>query len=1025
MSKSRMKNLFKFRTKSTTDLSEWNKNDEKLLKSVESGDVKKVSAILAKKTLNPTKLGPRGHNVFHIACAFGNEQIVEILLKYSDDVSDLTIQGTTALQLAAAKGHTNIVQRLLQVNADVDMVDSNNMTALHHACAGLHLQCVQMLLTGQASPQTKEKTGKTPLFYAAHRGDVAICKWLVDKGADVNAADMYQMTPLIVAAKEGHKEVVEFLLKKGAIPDHVDRERRNALMYAMMAGHQSMKEVFAKAPTRASWDVHPSSIKTNAVVVVQDTPSKPEPSADQTNHVEVPPTAEKTSAPEREVMSKPVTLSEADQKTKQALKELEEEHDQLNEEFHKLSLQKMKLQDKVDFLNGRLDHVKQEQSENDQVVQEYEDTVNDLRNLLEEEQERSSELAIQLLHSTDRDKQVILSCSGKGSINTRSHDNAVTTSDSWDDSDEELFDPSAKKQKTKGNADDARMVALLRSQVLAVRQENDQLKEKLQSLPNGLLETSPYILPSEKDTGSLTTDSDELQSLRNRITSMEAEREELKSQVLKAKEGSQFEQLADAINHEGLVVENKSLKEQLEDLKTKLDTSQQQSADSTGHEDLLEENRKLTAELEVMRSKLESVEQQQHAEHERCSSADGDSGDSGISGVKPEGSKTTEAANVAFLQAQNEQLTDQCSLLTDELDKLRTTFDAILKAGDNLQTDYDALQNEKERLQEELERTVQEKEELVKENEFLLSDGNALHDDLKKLVHELEKMQDRLKQVDKEKEASARLTTAVSLSGKVGEFSRLLEERDGLKQQLDELTTEWSRLQHDQEILVEEVQSLQEQVAALSTERDKLQTEADDVETLLQQHDVLQQDYSQLEQDYAELLKEKEKVEQELLDGQGVSVEDATGGGGGDDDVAHDTKDLVRENTNLGYEKEQLDLTVLELSKANALLEEEVGQLQQELDHTQRQRQQQQHGEADVDVTLQSTVIAQKDEQVRSLQEQMTCLQRQLAEFDDNHKDVVGAYRTHLISAVQGHMDSNVKEALHQIIELRSMEQFC
>ena len=30
---------------------------------------------------------------FHLACAVGNELIVDVLLKYSDDVSDLTIQG--------------------------------------------------------------------------------------------------------------------------------------------------------------------------------------------------------------------------------------------------------------------------------------------------------------------------------------------------------------------------------------------------------------------------------------------------------------------------------------------------------------------------------------------------------------------------------------------------------------------------------------------------------------------------------------------------------------------------------------------------------------------------------------------------------------------------------------------------------------------------------------------------------------------------------------------------------------------
>lgn len=44
-------------------LSEWNKNDEKLLKAIEIGDVDKVQSLLQKKTLVPTKLGPRGLSV--------------------------------------------------------------------------------------------------------------------------------------------------------------------------------------------------------------------------------------------------------------------------------------------------------------------------------------------------------------------------------------------------------------------------------------------------------------------------------------------------------------------------------------------------------------------------------------------------------------------------------------------------------------------------------------------------------------------------------------------------------------------------------------------------------------------------------------------------------------------------------------------------------------------------------------------------------------------------------------------------
>ena len=54
------------------------------------------------------------------------------------------------------------------------------------------------------------------------------------------------------------------------------------------------------------------------------------------------------------------------------------------------------------------------------------------------------------------------------------------------------------------------------------------------------------------------------------------------------------------------------------------------------------------------------------------------------------------------------------------------------------------------------------------------------------------------------------------------------------------------------------------------------------------------------------------------------------------------------------------------------------------------------------------------------------CLYRwSFQELEELHLGQINAYRTHLLSAVQGHMDPDVKEALHSIIEMRSMEQFC
>ncbi|XP_065498270.1 uveal autoantigen with coiled-coil domains and ankyrin repeats isoform X2 [Caloenas nicobarica] len=60
-----------------------------------------------------------------------------------------------------------------------------------------------------------------------------------------------------------------------------------------------------------------------------------------------------------------------------------------------------------------------------------------------------------------------------------------------------------------------------------------------------------------------------------------------------------------------------------------------------------------------------------------------------------------------------------------------------------------------------------------------------------------------------------------------------------------------------------------------------------------------------------------------------------------------------------------------------------------------------------------------QSQQVEMLQSQVRTLQQQLADAKRQHQEVVSVYRTHLLSAVQGHMDEDVQAALLQIIRMR------
>ncbi|XP_076465556.1 uncharacterized protein LOC143297221 isoform X2 [Babylonia areolata] len=1194
MSSKRVRNLFnKFgraKSQSTTDLSEWSKSDEKLMKAVEGQDVKKVSSILSKKAMVPSKLGPRGQSIFHVACALGNSQIVDLLLKETDDVNDLTIQGNTCLQLAAAKGHEQVVQRLMQSGAEVDMRDSNDMTALHHACAGLHYGCVHALLQGGADPRCTEKGGKTPLFYAAHRGEISICKLLVDKGADVNAGDKMQITPLMVAAKEGKRDACEFLLKRGANPNTADREGHTAMYY--VAVHPHLKEVFANAPAQASWNLkspggesnqaeRDDRSSVNSVNSVKERPSllsqvsavssftpeatppaKRPASAVQSysaagSDVEAlsqsedeSPTLHRTSDPSGQTSQGMSPRS----KDTQAYKELEAEHEQLSEEYNTLSIENLRLRDKLEFLQQRMNGKHEQGNAGKEVPQEMQEEIRNLKSMLEEEKERSKELEKHLSAKASEGGQVSAEVSGD--------------TDSWHDSDEDEAGGDSSGKKIKGkDMGDKQMVAMLRSQILTLRQENEQLRNNAQEV--------------EKSAGDATDG-------RQQIAALEAERQELRAEIFRLKENATSHKLSGAVEQEQLVQNNSQLQAEVETLRSTLQVVEEEKAGLQQQVVALEEEKAAlpSDKLAVMNS-AKVMEEVKFDEEGFV-----------------EGQDLTKEE---FLQAQNEQLKLQCGLLTEELTKLRSTFDAILKAGDNLQADYDQQQAEKEKLHDQLEVVLREKEEVVKENEFLLSDGNALHDDLRKLVLELEKMQEKYRTVCAEKEQLQHQHNAVTIAGKVGEVARLLEEREKLQGRLQEAEETAGRLTHDQAILLEEVQSQQERMTALVTERDALQAEMEDAEALVAQNEALTQECAQLELDYNELMKEKEGLEagmQQQTEGdlpseaspevmalreerdllmaerdqleltiQELSRENAgleeeldtirarlkDKGGNTAVEAAkleEKVKELSKENAELEEELAntqdhiasleakleaatmatgddgdvemwkasvtQLETTVSELSRENASLEEELesvkaqldrsqealenrlllegitnpaanatiatlqqekqsmaeelerlqqrvsqsssingeveasaaspmlnnnvkekGQLLQTIGHLQLEnsRLQEEMDRAQAKLATMKEDVGQKGavsvngtmgEQerisrmdVQHFKEQVTQLQQQLTDLEELHKDTINTYRTHLLSAVQGHMDPEVKEALHNIIEMRSMEQFC
>uniref|UniRef100_A0A8C5NSI2 Uveal autoantigen with coiled-coil domains and ankyrin repeats n=1 Tax=Junco hyemalis TaxID=40217 RepID=A0A8C5NSI2_JUNHY len=195
---------------------DWSKYDDRLMKAAERGDVEKVSSILAKKGVSPTKLDVEGRSAFHVVASKGNLDCLNTILVHGVDITATDAAGRNALHLAAKYGHALCLQKLLQYNCPTENVDLQGRTALHDAAMSDCSASIQLLCDHGAAVNSKDGDGRTPLVLATQMCRPAVCQLLIDRGADVNARDKQSRTALMLGCEYGCKDAVEVLLRNGA-----------------------------------------------------------------------------------------------------------------------------------------------------------------------------------------------------------------------------------------------------------------------------------------------------------------------------------------------------------------------------------------------------------------------------------------------------------------------------------------------------------------------------------------------------------------------------------------------------------------------------------------------------------------------------------------------------------------------------------------------------------------------------------------------------------------------------------------
>ncbi|XP_052805997.1 uncharacterized protein LOC128235246 isoform X1 [Mya arenaria] len=195
---------------------------------------KTVSILLEKGKANPNterKLGLVAPIV--IAAAYGNEEIMSILLQHPDINIDVSIRGgEMAVHHAAMEGCGKILEMLINRGAKFDAQDETGDTPLLLAAKSGHYEIVQDLIRKGANVNHRNHEGHDAWYYAIEdEEDNSLLQNLV---IATRGQDMLWRHPLCIAAANGRADKVQFLLKINTEPMSADADGNTFLHHAAM-----------------------------------------------------------------------------------------------------------------------------------------------------------------------------------------------------------------------------------------------------------------------------------------------------------------------------------------------------------------------------------------------------------------------------------------------------------------------------------------------------------------------------------------------------------------------------------------------------------------------------------------------------------------------------------------------------------------------------------------------------------------------------------------------------------------------
>ena len=216
------------------------RGDTPLMVAVKNTASLDIIRVLLLADADPNVLDSEGLTAIQIACANGDADIADLLIK-SGAIIDRALGppgSLPPLHAAARRGHADICRLIINRGVTIDLPNAAGNRPLHVAAFGRHQNVVKLLLELNCDVNALDSSHQTALMMSAIQGDDRIVTLLLAHGADPNIATLKTLwTALHLAARENHANVVRSIASDRRTNINLaDAQRRTALHWSCFRG---------------------------------------------------------------------------------------------------------------------------------------------------------------------------------------------------------------------------------------------------------------------------------------------------------------------------------------------------------------------------------------------------------------------------------------------------------------------------------------------------------------------------------------------------------------------------------------------------------------------------------------------------------------------------------------------------------------------------------------------------------------------------------------------------------------------